>query len=440
MNISALHTLFLDCNRAVIDSRQCQQGDLFFALQGQVDGNRFAADALARGASYAIVDDQKWVANEQTLLVPDALKALQLLAQYHRRYLGIPILALTGSNGKTTTKELMARVLSQTYRVYATPGNFNNHIGVPLTLLGIPEDSEMVIVEMGANAQGEIADLCAIAEPDFGMITNIGKAHLEGFGGLEGVRKGKSELYRYLQDHKGLIFYSVDEPHLGDLVGRYQPCVTYSAQDVNADMHYVLDREAPEIQLHYMDGSGRRIDVQSPLYGVHNFRNIMAAITIGRHFSVPDAHICEAIGRYRPDNNRSQRILAGTNTWVMDAYNANPTSMAMALRSLDQSEGSGKMAILGDMLELGEDTGKEHQAIIDLLVGMTHVEPVLVGPAFSKTDHPAHWPALQSAQELDEWLAARQPEQMTILVKGSRGVALEKGVDRWINDSGIAPA
>ncbi len=440
MESNVLHTLFLNCQRVVIDSRQCQTGDLFFALQGQADGNRFAEDALARGAKYAVIDNEKWVIDERTILVEHALQSLQDLARYHRQYLGIPIFGLTGSNGKTTTKELIARVLSTTYQVYATPGNYNNHIGVPLTLLGIPDSTELVIIEMGANAQGEIAALSAIAEPDYGMITNIGKAHLEGFGGMEGVRIGKSELFQYLKAHNGLIFYNQDEPHLLDLVGDYQPSISYSAEKEGADMHYVMDQEDPRIQLHYEPEMGRIVRLHSPLYGIHNVKNIMAAVTIGRHFGVTDEQIHEAIASYIPDNNRSQLVVSGTNTWVMDAYNANPSSMVMALRSLDRSEADGKMAILGDMLELGQETEREHQAVIDLLLELDSIEPVLVGPAFSQTDHPHDWPTLESALEVEKWLINRNPQHMTILVKGSRGMALEKGVERWISGSETAPA
>ena len=222
MEIAQLYQRFLECNQVRIDSRQVQPGDFFVALQGQTDGNRFALDALAKGARYALVDDDTYQGHSGCLVVPDSLSALQALATFHRRQLGIPILALTGSNGKTTTKELITRVLAQTRRVYATQGNYNNHIGVPLTLLAIPKETEMAIVEMGANAQGEIAALCRIAEPDFGLITNIGKAHLDGFGGEEGVKKGKREIYTFLMQHDRLIFYNRDEPHLGDLLGSRQ--------------------------------------------------------------------------------------------------------------------------------------------------------------------------------------------------------------------------
>ncbi len=440
MEIQLLHERFLECHYVSIDSRSCQPGSIFFSLQGSTDGNQFAADALANGAAYAVVSHQKWVLDDRYILVDDCLQALQMLAQRHRRYLGIPVLALTGSNGKTTTKELIARVLATTFRVYATPGNYNNHIGVPLTLLGIPEGTELVIVEMGANAQGEIADLCALAEPQYGLITNIGKAHLDGFGGEEGVKIGKSELYRYIKAHDGLIFFNRDEVHLADLVGNYQSVVVYSAEALKADMHYVLDREDPQIQLHYRSGPNRIVGVRSWLYGLHNFKNIIAAITIGRYLGVPDSLICSAVAGYIPDNNRSQLIFSRTNTWIMDAYNANPSSMVMALRSLSRNEGQERIAILGDMYELGADSQKEHQAIIDLLITMETVEPVLVGASFGETNHPDHWPVLTSAQDLAFWLDQRNPSNMTILVKGSRGMTLEKGVEGWINDNGTGPA
>lgn len=436
MDSEQLHECFLQCGNVSIDSRNCPSGAIFFALQGNIDGNRFAADALANGAGYAVVDHQKWVLDDRYILVEDSLHALQSLARTHRRYLGIPVLALTGSNGKTTTKELIARVLGTTYRVYATPGNFNNHIGVPLTLLGVPDDTELIVVEMGANAQGEIAGLCAIAEPQYGLITNIGKAHLDGFGGEAGVKKGKSELYQYVMAHQGLIFYNRDETHLADLVGDYQPTVVYTAEPEEADMQYVMDREDTRIQLHYHAGPDRIVGVRSSLFGIHNFRNILAAITIGRHFGVSDSRICTAIAAYVPDNNRSQLIFSRTNTWIMDAYNANPSSMVMALRSLNLNEGPQRMVILGDMFELGTDAAKEHQAIIDLLMTMDNIEPVLVGDTFGATQHPDHWPSLATARDLAIWLDQRNPVNMTILVKGSRGIALENGVKGWISENG----
>lgn len=440
MDIQLLHDRFLECRKVSIDSRNCPPEAIFFALQGKTDGNQFAADALANGAAFAVVSDKKWALDERYILVDDTLQSLQMLAQWHRRYLGIPVLALTGSNGKTTTKELIARVLGSTYRTYATPGNFNNHIGVPLTLLSVPDDTELIVVEMGANAQGEIAGLCAIAEPQFGLITNIGKAHLEGFGGEEGVKKGKSELYRYLMAHQGLIFYNRDEVHLADLVGDYQPAIDYAADDAQAGIQYVLDQADPRIQLHYHDGPNRIVGVSSSLYGIHNFRNLLAAITIGRHFGVSDARICSAIAGYIPDNNRSQIIVRGTNTWIMDAYNANPSSMVMALRSLGLSEGQNRIAILGDMYEQGDAAQKEHQAIVDLVITMENIEPVLVGETFRSTNHPDYWPTLTTAHDLALWLDQRNPTHMTILVKGSRGLALEKGVEKWINEAGIVPA
>lgn len=422
-----------------IDSRQVQPGDLFVALQGQTDGNRFALDALAKGARYALVDDDTYQGHSGCLVVPDSLSALQALATFHRRQLGIPILALTGSNGKTTTKELITRVLAQTRRVYATQGNYNNHIGVPLTLLAIPKETEMAIVEMGANAQGEIAALCRIAEPDFGLITNIGKAHLDGFGGEEGVKKGKREIYTFLMQLDRLIFYNRDEPHLGDLLGSYHPAVSYGTDDVEADMDYHLDREEPSIQLHYRIGPDKLVGVSSPLYGIHNYRNIITAITVGRYFGVPDHHICRAIATYRPDNNRSQIISVNGNTWIMDAYNANPTSMAMAIRSLQRMEGADKMAILGDMLELGEASTREHQKIVDLL-RETDIQPVLVGKAFKLVDCPASWVRVKEAMEVADWLRSVPPVGRIILVKGSRGIALESAVKDWISESASEPA
>jgi UDP-N-acetylmuramoyl-tripeptide--D-alanyl-D-alanine ligase len=429
MDTATLHQLLLTCHQVRIDSRLCAEGDLFFALHGQTDGNRFAADALARGARGAVVDDPALAQVSGCILVPDTLQALQDLARYHRRWLGLPVLALTGSNGKTTTKELLARVLARKFRVHATPGNYNNHIGVPLTLLGIPAGTEMAVVEMGANAQREIAALCAIAEPDYGLITNIGKAHLEGFGGPEGVRIGKGELYYYLKAHGKTIFYLADQPPLPEMVGDYQPAFGIGCGEQPAPGVVALRQSDPAIHLQFLDEDGRVRDLQAPLYGVHNAANIRMAILVGQHFGLSGEDLIAAIASYAPDNNRSQRLQCGDTLLLMDAYNANPESMAFSLSSFALLAGEKKIAILGDMLELGEATDREHQAMADHARALGFTEVVLVGPAFARVVCPPYWVRLPDAPTVRVWLQGRQLAGYSILLKGSRGMALERSVD-----------
>ena len=428
MEIADLHALFLASAGVQTDSRKCREGEIFFALKGAADGNRFVTDALAKGCSWAVADDPALEGTPRCILTDDALATLQALARYHRRYLGIPVLALTGSNGKTTTKELLARVLAERFRVWATPGNFNNHIGVPLTLLGIPQDIEFAVVEMGANAQGEIRDLCAIAEPDYGLITNIGKAHLEGFGGEEGVKKGKGEMYDFLKGHGRTIFYLSDEPHLPGMVGDYGPTVSgHLGADGGTDAYELL-QEDPTVRLRFHEASGRAHIVESHLYGRHNARNIALALVVGRHFGIAPEALVRAVGSYSPTNNRSQVVQAGSNRIVLDAYNANPGSMAESLRSFAAMDGTRKLAILGDMRELGEASLREHQAVVDQIQGYPGIEVVLVGDFFPTTAHPAEWPCFPDAEAAGAWLKDRAPRDTVILVKGSRGIALERAV------------
>lgn len=429
MEIADLYALFLTCRHVRIDSRQCGEGDLFFALHGQSDGNAFAADALSRGALAAVVDDPALRDQPGCHWVPDTLLALQDLARHHRRRLGIPVLALTGSNGKTTTKELLARVLAKKFRVYATPGNYNNHIGVPLTLLGIPEGTEMAVVEMGANAQREIAALCAIAEPDYGLITNIGKAHLEGFGGPEGVRIGKGEMYDHLKAHGKTIFYLADQAPLPEMVGDYRPAFGIRGGDPPAPGVVALLQSDPSIHMQFLDEDGKVCDLHAPLYGVHNAANIRMAILVGQHFGVSGDDLMDAIAAYEPDNNRSQRLQCGDTLLLMDAYNANPESMAFSLTSFALLEGDKKIAILGDMLELGEATDREHQAMADHARTLGFTDVALVGPSFARTECPPEWIRLPDAAAVRAWLQGRDLHGYRILLKGSRGMALEKAVD-----------
>lgn len=363
--MSRLYDLFTEHPSISTDSRRIASDSLFFALRGaSFDGNRFAADALAQGAAYAVVDDPAAAAadRERTLLVPEVLAALQELAREHRRRLGLPILAITGSNGKTTTKELVSRVLSERFEVYATRGNLNNHIGVPLTLLSMTRDTEFGVVEMGASACGEIALLCSIAEPNYGLITNIGLAHLEGFGGPEGVRRGKGELYDYLADSGGRAFVASNDDTLVTMAVQHDPLAVE----------------------YYSDSLGD--GMENHLEGAYNRPNIAAAVALGRYFDVDEARIRHAIASYRPDNNRSQRTETAHNTLVVDCYNANPSSMRAALRNFrneQPGERTSKVLILGDMLELGIWSREEHAAAVREACAIPDARIFLVGREFA---------------------------------------------------------
>lgn len=394
------------------DSRRVTAGSMFFALRGgSFDGNRFAADALAKGAALAVVDDPAVIPADGShlyILVDDVLSALQAMAAYHRRQLAIPILAITGSNGKTTTKELLSRVLAGRFRISVTQGNLNNHIGVPLTLLAMDAQTQFGIVEMGANAPGEIASLCGIAQPEYGLITNIGRAHLEGFGGVEGVVRAKGELYDWLSAHGGLAFYRADDPTLTSMISS----------------HGTLRAMA------YQSSDG---DLPSRLEGDYNRENIAAAVAVGRHFGVPDAEIAAAVAGYTPDNNRSQRVETDRNTLILDCYNANPSSMAAALENfaVESVPGRSKAVILGDMLELGAWSDEEHRRVLGLLAGMELAEIFLVGTHFPAAASEVKGLPVKSfpdREALSSWLAQNPLSNRFILLKGSRGIGLEKVV------------
>jgi len=410
------------------DSRQPQPGTLFFALNGpSFRGADFAAGALAQGASHAVVDDEALAAHDPAryTYAPDPLAALQALAWEHRRRFRGPVLAITGSNGKTTTKELLTVVLAQKYRVLATIGNLNNHIGVPLTLLRLrPEEHEVAIIEMGANHQGEIAAYCQWAEPTHGLITNIGKAHLEGFGGEEGIAKGKGELFDYLANHGGTAFVNTLDaklPALASPVAQRRsypgPADTYPASLLAAD---------PALRLRLWDGTG----VAAQLTGEYNFANMAAAAAVGAYFDVPAAQVAAALAAYNPQNNRSQLVrTAGGNDLILDAYNANPSSMAAALRSFAQrpvAEGQGRLAILGDMFELGDSAEGEHRALGELLPQLGLHNVLLIGPlmqAAAQAQPAARHFADKTAAAA--WLAGHPVAGQLVLLKGSRGMGLE---------------
>lgn len=431
MEISSLHQLFHSAGKVSTDSRKIEPGCLFFALRGDnFNGNQYALAALEKGASFAIVDDPELQTNDKCIVVNDVLQTLQDLARYHRRQLHIPIIAITGSNGKTTTKELIAAVLSSQYPMHYTQGNLNNHIGVPLTLLELDPRIEVAVIEMGANHQGEIDQLCRIAEPTHGLITNIGKAHLEGFGGIEGVKKGKSELYRYLAETSGLAFVNNDEAFLLELSAPVKKRIFYELSENPAPNHKPYEVKLlqlqPFIRVAFLDEKEQLIEAGSKLMGVHNFQNIKTAVTLGKYFKVPGAKIKAAIENYNPNMNRSQWVPWESNSILLDAYNANPSSMEVTLRSFAENGSGNKVVILGDMFELGDDAPIEHERIAQLASSLGFEQVVLVGKHFATAAQQLGCIHFDNVEELKGWFTSQSWENKTILIKGSRGMALER--------------
>ncbi|WP_271782874.1 UDP-N-acetylmuramoyl-tripeptide--D-alanyl-D-alanine ligase [Aquimarina algiphila] len=420
MTIAQIHQLFLESNTVCTDTRKIKKKDIFFALKGEnFNGNTYAEKALKLGASYAIVDEKEFKTSEKHILVNNALKTLQELASYHRKYLGIPIIALTGSNGKTTTKELINSVLSSSFNTTATIGNLNNHIGVPLTLLSMSKDTQIGIVEMGANHQGEIEFLSSITSPDYGYITNIGKAHLEGFGGIDGVLKGKTELYTYLKNNNKLVFLNSDDKKLQNAslgINAY----TFSTSS-KTDVTIQLTETNPNVKATYQN-----LTINSNLVGAYNFTNIAAAITIGRYFEIDIQLIKNAIESYIPKNNRSQILEKGNHTIILDAYNANPTSMDAAINSFTQLNHNHKVVFLGDMFELGEAAALEHQNIADIISNTNVNEIYLIGSNFFLTQ--CKDPRIKKFKSYEDLMSnwSLENKKDAILIKGSRGMQLER--------------
>ena len=434
MSTTELYPIYLQHPKITIDSRQVPKDSLFFALKGErANGNAFAQDAIDKGAAYAIVDAPDLPKHERFIKVDSVLQTLQDLARHHRRQFHIPVVGITGSNGKTTTKELVAEVLSSTYQLHSTPGNYNNHIGVPLTLLGMPADTELAVIEMGANAQGEVDMLSRIAEPSHGLITNIGKAHLEGFGGIEGVKKGKSELYRFLAEVGGMVFINLEEPFLQELATPCKDQVHYrrSAEKPAALYNIQLIREQPFVAIAFHDAeSGKTVEADSRLIGIYNFHNIITAVALGQFFSVPASKIKAAIEGYLPENMRTQILQRGSNTILQDAYNANPTSMASAIRAFHNMEAKKRVLILGDMLELGADSAPEHRAIIELAQSLVFDDILLVGKAFEPVAREQQLPHFPDVEALKVWFQSADITDTHILIKGSRGIKLERVLEK----------
>lgn len=421
MKIELLHRHFLESTGVCTDTRKITQGCLFFCLKGDnFNGNKFAQEALDKGAYKVIIDELQYHKNTgETILSKSALSLLQKLASYHRQQLKLPIIALTGSNGKTTTKELINAVLSKKFETVATQGNLNNHIGVPLTLLSMKETTEIGIVEMGANHLKEIEQLCDIAYPDFGYITNFGKAHLEGFGSIQGVIQGKTELYKHLQTHQKMVFVNANDT----LQMQYSKGIRRSTFGNEQQDCYIQLKDATNKLLVAYNG----VQIQSNLIGLYNFHNIAAAIAMGEYFKVPVEKIKKAIEQYTPTNNRSQLLEKGGHSIILDAYNANPTSMMAAIENFKQAAGKHKVLFLGDMFELGEEAEAEHQHITSYLEANPIGETFLIGSNFYKTKTEAgHITKMKSFEALQAHLNRHPLKDSFILIKASRGMALER--------------
>ncbi len=430
MDLSALYAIYLQHPHVCTDTRLLKSGDIFFALKGpNFNGNVYARRAIDAGAALAVVDEADALICERCFLVDDVLRTLGDLARHHRRQLNIPILAITGSNGKTTTKELVTAVLRKRFATCATEGNLNNHIGVPLTLLRIGREADFAVVEMGANHQKEIAAYCRIAEPTHGLITNCGKAHIEGFGGEEGVRKGKGELYDYLRGSGGKVFRNADLPYLRDMARGIEHQITYG-QTTGA--HYtgtpVMEGAFLHVLLDDPEDGIEGLALPTQLVGEYNFPNVMAAAAVGLHFGVPAPLLAEALEQYTPDNSRSQLIQRGTRTVILDAYNANPTSMRAAIEAFAAAPGERKVLWIGAMKEMGDAEREEHAALVRLINAFKWADVLLVGAEFGGVESPHR--RFSSSDEAAAWLRQNIPEEgTTILVKGSRGSRMERLVE-----------
>lgn len=439
MDISELYKLFLKHPVVTTDSRDCPKGSMFFALKGNsFNGNEFAQSALQKGCAYAVIDQKEYQIqeDERYILVEDCLQTLKQLANHHRRTLGTPIIGITGTNGKTTTKELLATVLAERFNVWYTQGNFNNEIGVPKTLLRLKPEHEMAVVEMGASHPGDIQSLVTVAEPDYALITNVGRAHLQGFGSFEGVMRTKAELYDYMQQHKpqGLVFINQDNEYLKEMFRTHCPNVKvmgYAQTDrPDISIRGEVVSCAPYLKFRWCKTAAapsprediRWHEVQTQLIGAYNLDNMLAAITIGSHFGVSDEQINHALAGYVPSNNRSQLQITAHNKLIVDAYNANPTSMEAALTNFQRMDVPKKMAILGDMRELGDVSLAEHQKIVDLIATLNLDKVWLVGEEFGRTNTTLR--KFKDTEAVKEALRQEPPQGYYILIKGSNGIKL----------------
>lgn len=421
MTIPQLYEIYLQYPSVQTDTRKIKKDDIFFALKGpNFNGNTFAARALELGAKVVIIDEQEFQINEHTILVDDVLAALQQLARHHRQQFTIPFIGITGSNGKTTSKELVTAVLRQKFITYATEGNLNNHIGVPLTLLNIKKDAQIAVIEMGANHQKEIASYCEIALPNYAVINNCGKAHIEGFGGLEGVKKGKGELYDFIRANEGTIFINSDLPYLTEMAQGIANQISYGSHNAQ----YVGQLSGQDLMLQVsVDSDQGSIEMQTNLVGEYNLPNVLLAIAIGSYFGINILDIKAAIEAYEPDNSRSQFVQKGTNRIVLDAYNANPTSMRAAITNFSKIEGD-KILLLGAMKEMGADEFKEHSELVSFIQQWDWRLVLLVGPEFKAVTHNHLY--FEDSDNAAMYIAQNKPQDSLILIKGSRGSKMEK--------------
>jgi UDP-N-acetylmuramoyl-tripeptide--D-alanyl-D-alanine ligase len=425
MKTEQLYSLFKESTGVVTDSRKVSKGQIFFALWGdKYNGNKYASEALSKGALCAVIDDPLFE-TENTILVDDCLFELQALASHYRKELNVPVLAITGTNGKTTTKELLASILSKKLKVHYTQGNLNNHIGVPLTILSAPGDTEMMIIEMGASHIGEIRTLCLIAKPDFGLITNIGTAHIEGFGSVDGVARAKTELYEHLRKVNGIALYNDKDPILVErifrIINRAVPFSDPTGTDLIVEM--IPSDFSLKISLTYLH---KTYNLDTNLFGSYNLENVRAAVATGLFLGVDIKDIIDAVGKYQPANNRSQIKITKNNTLICDSYNANPTSMTLSLNSFKEIQAEKKIVILGDMLELGEKSGEEHQRILKLVQADFNGNVILVGPEFQKVSAKSGCKSFPNTDKLISYLKSEPLKGNTILIKGSRGMGLER--------------
>jgi UDP-N-acetylmuramoyl-tripeptide--D-alanyl-D-alanine ligase len=425
MEISTLYKKFIAAGAVSTDTRNIKPGSIFFALKGgNFNANEFAAEALAKGASYAIIDEAHFATSDRHILVDNVLESLHNLARYHRSQLTIPVIGLTGSNGKTTSKELVSAVLQKKYKTFATKGNLNNHIGVPLSILSIDSSIEIAVIEMGANHVGEIALLCSIANPTHGFITNIGKAHIGTFGGFENIIRGKSELYQHLITTNGVVFINSQDSILSNMAKRFAAPLFYPAKGDYLHCEYLS--ADPYIKLRDENGE----EITTNMIGAYNFHNIATALCIGKYFGVNAHQALQAVAAYTPENMRSQILKKGSNTIILDAYNANPTSMAAAIESLAEMKAQRKVLILGDMFELEEEAEKEHRLLGELIANKGFNEVYFCGnliesalKEFPKAHH------FKTREALIDFLKHNSIQDATILIKASRGIGLEVAVD-----------
>lgn len=424
MEIKDLYKLYINCDYKVCtDSRNIVGGSMFFALKGEnFDANKFALEAIGKGAKYAVVDDVSLTNESYCIYVEDTLKCLQDLANFHRRCLKIPFIGIGGSNGKTTTKELIQSVLSRQFKTYSTPGNFNNHIGVPLTILGIHPETEIAVIELGANRIGDVEELCLICEPDMGLITNIGKEHLEGFGSLEGVAKAESELYHYLLKNNGLAFVNQDDEWLMRM-SRSLNKWTYSAKKTDSKTYGKLIHDFPDITFSYHD-----LNICSKLSGSYNFENILAAVSFAEYFKIKPNLIKEGIEAYIPSNKRSQILTKGSTLFFLDAYNANPSSMEKALQNFSRFKYKKKIIILGDMFEMGDHSEKEHDLIYRFACELQTDELLVAGEHFNNQAIRKGGKHFKDAIEINTYLKKLDLSDTAIFIKGSRGMKMENAL------------